>query len=68
MTSEKCAFNQSWGTCDDKCNCMGVRNSEMLLYPTVNLQQYGDPLIRYPADKQGHVTKIGVFMLLNQII
>ena len=39
----------------------------MLPYPTVNIAQYGDPLIRHPADKQGHVTQIIVFILLNQI-
>jgi len=39
----------------------------MLPDPTVNLSQYGDPLIRYPADKQGHVTQIIMFILLNQI-
>jgi len=39
----------------------------MLPYPTVNMAQYGDPLIRYPADKQSHVTQISVFILLNHI-
>jgi len=39
----------------------------MLPYPTVNIAQYGDPLIRYTADKQGHVTQIIVFILLNHI-
>ena len=39
----------------------------MLPYPTVNIAPYGDPLIRYPADKQGYVTQISLFILLNHI-
>jgi len=37
----------------------------MLPYPTVNLSQYGDSLIRYVGHKQGHVTQINMFVFYN---
>jgi hypothetical protein len=67
MSSGKCAFGKSLGTVGDKCICMFFRNSEMLPYHTVNITQYGNSLIRYAGDKQGHVTQIGIFILPNQI-
>jgi hypothetical protein len=63
MTSVKYAFGQSWETGVDKRIFMSFQNSEMLPYPTVNIPQYGHPLIIYTADKQIHM-----FILLNQIL
>jgi hypothetical protein len=67
MTSGKREFGQSLGTCDDECICISVcvRNPERSAHPAVNLSQCDDPLIRYAADKQGHVTQIHMFILLN---
>jgi hypothetical protein len=67
MTLGKYAFGQSLGTCCNKCIRTSFQNSEVSPYPTVYLSQYGNPLIRYASDKQGHVTKIHMFILLNQI-
>ena len=68
MSFGKCAFGQSWGTGGDKSMCMSVRKSDLSPYPAVNLKQYGDPLNRYANDKHGHVTKIYIFILWNQIL
>jgi hypothetical protein len=64
----KCAFGHSWGTCGDNCICMGVRNSDMSPYATDSIAQYGDPIVRYVGDKQGHVTQIHLIILLYQIL
>jgi hypothetical protein len=65
MTSGNFAFGQSWGTGSGKCICMSSRKSELSPHATVNMSQYGDPLIRYVADKQGHVSHIHMFILFR---
>jgi hypothetical protein len=61
------AFGRSWETGDDKFIYISFQNYEKLPYFTFNITQYGDPIIRYAADKQGHVMKIRMFILLNPI-
>ena len=67
MTLEKCAFCQIWET-GGKYVFVCLRISDRSPHPTVNKSQYGDPRNRYACDKQGHVTKIYIFIMLNQIL
>ena len=49
------------------CLYQYIRNPVLLQHATISLSQYGDPIIRYAADKRGHVKKILMFILFNQI-
>jgi hypothetical protein len=66
MAAGKFAFGQFWGICVDKCFCVYIRNSDIIIYTAVGLAQYGDRVIRYGGYKQGHVTENHMLILLGQ--